>query len=386
MELRETVSAHGDGEHVRASSSTARPAAASPPETPGTPGSPGSPESERPLLPAYLRQCRDLIDDEITRLLPRSHRGHGLYELVLDYPRRAAKGLRPALCIATCRALGGGLGPVLPSAAVLELFHNAFLVHDDIEDESLLRRGQPTLHRQHGVPVAINVGDAMFALCLQPLLDNTRHIGLGRALRVMEVVARMTRESVEGQAMELELCRAPRADLGDRDYLLMVYKKTAWYTFVAPVRIGGIVAGASRERIARLSRMAVLLGLAFQIRDDLLNLEADEAAYGKESNGDLAEGKRTLILLHALRTAGEADRLAALAALARPRADKRPQDVELLADLIRRQGSVAHARAVSARYAAAAAAQLALADRFLPPSSHRDFLHQLVDYTVERDR
>src|SRR5689334_17738045 len=109
-----------------------------------------------------------------------------LYELMLDYPQREAKGLRPALCIATCRALGGTLEAALRSAAALELYHNAFLIHDDIEDESLLRRGRPTLHQEHGVPIAINVGDAMLALSLQPLLDNMGSIGLGPSLRILQ--------------------------------------------------------------------------------------------------------------------------------------------------------------------------------------------------------
>lgn len=104
----------------------------------------------------------------------------GLYDLVLDYPLREAKGLRQFLSIVTCRALGGLLDAVLRSAAVLELYHNAFLVHDDVEDGSELRRGASTLHHAHGVPIAVNVGDAMFALSLRPLLENIEIIGLGR--------------------------------------------------------------------------------------------------------------------------------------------------------------------------------------------------------------
>jgi len=113
-------------------------------------------------LRAYLDDCRGLVEAEIRRIVPADgRRGAALYDLMLDYPLREAKGLRPALCIATCRALGGKLEAVLRSAAVLELYHNAFLIHDDIEDESIMRRGGPTLHRTHGIPVAVNVGDAM---------------------------------------------------------------------------------------------------------------------------------------------------------------------------------------------------------------------------------
>ena len=117
-------------------------------------------------------------------------RPSGLFDLILDYPLRGGKALRPTLSIATCRALGGRLEAVLPTAATLELYHNAFLIHDDIEDESLLRRGRPTLHVDHGIPIAINVGDAMLALSLQPLLDNVERVGLGPALRILRAVAR----------------------------------------------------------------------------------------------------------------------------------------------------------------------------------------------------
>src|SRR3954467_5622353 len=105
----------------------------------------------------YLAECRPLVREEIERLIPRRGKHRLLYELMLEYPLRDAKGLRPALCIAVCRALGGRLYDVIPTAAVLELYHNAFLVHDDVEDGSRLRRGKPTLHQVQGAPVAINV-------------------------------------------------------------------------------------------------------------------------------------------------------------------------------------------------------------------------------------
>ena len=145
-------------------------------------------------LTHYLDECRSLVLDEIRTIVARDRRVGAdeglLWQLMLDYPLRDAKGLRPALCVATCRALGGTLEAVVRSAAVLELYHNAFLIHDDIEDESLVRRGRPTLHREHGVPIAVNVGDAMLALSLQPLLDNIETIGLeglsrSRLLRYM---------------------------------------------------------------------------------------------------------------------------------------------------------------------------------------------------------
>ncbi len=176
-------------------------------------------------LTAYLAESRRWVLEELATIIP-SERGkrRSLYQLMLEYPLREAKALRPALCIATCRALGGERTAVLRSASVLELYHNAFLIHDDIEDASLMRRGAPTLHHEHGIPVAINVGDAMFALALQPLLDNTELLGLGKALRILRAVARMVQESVEGQAVELDWIREHTWDIADDEYVAIAFR------------------------------------------------------------------------------------------------------------------------------------------------------------------
>ncbi len=161
--------------------------------------------------------CKEACDGEIEKLYGSGQHGTGgLYDLILDYPLRGGKALRPALSIAICLGLGGHLEAVLPTAATLELYHNAFLIHDDIEDESWWRRGKPTLHIDHGIPIAVNVGDAMLSLSLQPLLDNVERVGLGPALRILRAVAHMTRQTVEGQAIELEWVRCNTWELDRR--------------------------------------------------------------------------------------------------------------------------------------------------------------------------
>lgn len=343
-------------------------------------------------LGAYLADCRGRVLEEISGLTPADDRHTGgLYGLVLDYPLRPAKALRPALAIASCRMLGGLLDAVLPSAASLELMHNAFLVHDDVEDGSELRRGRATLHREHGVPVAVNVGDGMLALAMRPLLDNCRHVGLGKAWAVLEVFVDTARVSAEGQALELRWMREHVWDLRDADYVRMVYKKTARYSFVAPCQVGCLVAGGTPGERRALERFGALLGVAFQVQDDALNLTAAEAQYGKEIAGDLWEGKRTLMLLHALRSATPADRERALVGLRKPRlpeVDGGPgrdeEDVAHLAALIRTHGSIPYAMDVARRHAERARRVLAGLGR--PPTEHRDFLEALVDYVVDRDR
>ncbi|TFV58859.1 polyprenyl synthetase family protein [Mycobacterium sp. PS03-16] len=375
------------------------------------------------VLEDYLALCKEACDGEISRLYGSERRGSNtLYDLILDYPLRGGKALRPTLAIAMCLGLGGHLDAVLPSAATLELYHNAFLIHDDIEDESWWRRGKPTLHMDHGVPIAINVGDAMLSLSLQPLLDNVERVGLGSALRILRAVARMARMTVDGQALELEWIRSNTWQLRDADYLGMVELKTSWYSFITPLQVGAIAAGAGPDRLKPLEALGRHLGAAFQITDDLLNLRADPEDYGKEIGGDLWEGKRTLILLHALRHAEPTERERAVCILTRhrPGGDGDPgltdlldrltsrgdlsraaraeiaarlgtrqtktlDDVRWLYALLHRAGSIAHARDVAARHAEEAAGVLGELD-WLPPSRHRDTLDALVDFVHGRTR
>lgn len=337
------------------------------------------------MLPQYLDECHQLVLEQLNGIIPRNRYWPILYGPMLEYPLRLGKGFRPSLCIATCRASGGRLEDVLPSAAVLEMYHNAFLLHDDVEDGSLMRRGQPTLHRLYGVPIAVNVGDGMHALCLDPLLDNARLLGLGKALAIMRIVSRMARESVEGQAIELDWVRRAVWELRDRDYCVMSYKKTCWYTFIAPMQIGALISGSDGARLSLIRKFATSLGIAFQIQDDLLNLVADEGRYGKEIGGDLMEGKRTLVLLHMMRTASEGDRSAAARIFAGSRTDRTEGDIEFLYGLIHQYRSVEYARSFADRLARKAERTL---DGFswMSSSVHRSFLREMTEHVITRDK
>ena len=372
------------------------------------------------LLTEYLAEVKALVLVEIEQQLAGATDVAGLYELMMNYPLRGGKGLRPALAVATCRGLGGTLDAIIPTAAILELYHNAFLIHDDVEDESLDRRGEPTLHRDHGVPIAVNVGDAMLCLSLRPLPDNTERIGLGPALDVLDVIATMTQRSVEGQATELRWVRHNVWELTTDDYVEMVIAKTGWYSFIAPLQVGALAAHASHQVLDELDGFGRDLAVAFQITDDLLNLDASAADYGKELAGDLWEGKRTLPLLHAIQSASADDRTDALEILSRPRpggpldvvrsrldglvADDRvdraaaaelhaalgaaprakdADDVAFLAELIDRHDSVEHATAVAEEHVQRASQQLSGFD-WLPPSRHRALLEALVYYVRQR--
>jgi geranylgeranyl diphosphate synthase type II len=344
------------------------------------------------LVSRVLAEARDRVRAELERTFAhRRETGYGpLYDLLADYPFREGKGLRPAICLAACRAAGGHTDQVLTSATALELFHNAFLVHDDVEDGSRFRRGRATLFEQHGVPVAINVGDATNVLAMGVLLENAARIGVRRTLLVLREVERMARESVEGQAIELAWIGAGEFDLDDRDYVRMAYKKTCWYTVIAPLRIGvicGAAGGASApldDELAPLIELGHLAGIAFQITDDLLNLEADEAVYGKEQSGDLWEGKRTVMLLHFVRSARGATRARALDVLRTPRPAKRAADVAWLHGAMREAGSLEHGRRLARAYSERALEHDGRGFPWFEENDDRRFLREMLLYVIDR--
>jgi geranylgeranyl diphosphate synthase, type II len=346
------------------------------------------------LVDRVLSEARSDVRLELQRVLAERRRtGYGpLYDLLADYPFREGKGLRPAICLAACRAAGGVTTQALLSAAALELFHNGFLIHDDIEDSSRFRRGDATLFEAHGVPIAINVGDATNVVALEMLLGNTTTIGVRKALLVLREVERMARESVEGQAIELDWIKDDRFDLDDRDYVRMAYKKTCWYTVIAPLRIG-VICGSAAGRLAPIEEMLAPLielgfraGIAFQIHDDLLNLEGDETQYGKEVRGDLWEGKRTVMLLHFLRSGGKLNRDRAIRLLRQPRNRKDHSEVAWLGDAMMEAGSFDHGRTMAKRYSEMAIDLDAAGFPFLEENQDRYFLREMLQYVVERVR
>jgi len=333
-----------------------------------------------------LEAYRDVVLSRMRQVIPQQGRYHSvLYGPMIDYPLREGKGFRPALCLAVCQACGGAQAHGLDTAVALEMFHNAFLIHDDIEDASENRRGQPTLHMQHGIANATNVGDALNMLALNTLLNNTGLIGLERSLLVIQDVSRMARESTEGQAIELHwVSGGERRALALRDYLLMIYKKTTWYTCIAPMRLGAIIAGVPDHRLGAFIPFGYRTGAAFQIQDDVLNLVGEEKLYGKELNGDIAEGKRTLMIIHAMANSPPAVRRRLEAIYAKPRHLKKREDIALVLEAMHAAGSIDYARNIANRLTRSARAYFDHRFRWLPPGPHRRFIEAMIDYMSSR--
>jgi geranylgeranyl diphosphate synthase type II len=334
---------------------------------------------------SMLAKYRDRVTPLLAQAIPDREPKRHLYDLVSGQLAREGKGIRPALCLATCRAFGGDENEALPSAAAIELLHNAFLVHDDIEDNSEYRRDRPTLHRQYGVPLAVNVGDAMNAMSVRLLKQNLALLGPELSARIFDEFDHMSIETIEGQAMELGWINDNDCTTTEDDYLLMVLKKTSWYSFIHPARIGALIAQPDRSDLDAFNRFGFYLGTAFQIQDDVLNLIGDRRKYGKEIGGDLLEGKRTLILAHVFKngTPQEKERLKAF--LAKPRAQRLPREVSWVYDLVRSRGSIEYARQAARDFADGARSEFETAYAAATVGDDTNFLRSLLDYMVTRE-
>lgn len=337
-------------------------------------------------LLGFLESNTAMLRRYILDVLPKGHNVPEidlLYEMMRDYPSRPSKCLRPSLCILTCESFGGKREDVMVSAAAIEIFQNWILIHDDIEDQSVYRRGSPALQKLHGLPLAINAGDALHAKMWGLLAKNHDVLGPDVAHLVMQEFVRMIDETTEGQHLELGWIERDRWNITEADYFLMVTKKTSWYTCVSPCRLGDLV--ATKKPLARNDcvQFGVDLGIGFQIRDDILNLTAD-AKYGKEIGGDIVEGKRTLVLIHLMENADQKDKETITSIMKKGRTKSRG-DVQKVLSLMKKYSSIVYAKKKAEEFSQSALNQFDQIFGHLPSSTSRRQLRSLVEFMVARD-
>jgi geranylgeranyl diphosphate synthase type II len=309
-----------------------------------------------------------------------------LYRLVRDYPNRVGKALRPSLCLAACRAFGGNDATALPIAASIEMLHNAFLIHDDIADASERRRGAPTLPAEHGDGLALNAGDALALFAHQLLRRHLSSLPRQVADRVFDEFDTMATRTLEGQATELGWRRDRTMDLEPEDYLQLIMLKTCWYTTIHPLRVGALVGSNLLADVRPMVRFGFFLGAAFQIRDDLLNLVGEPATYGKETNGDLYEGKRTLMLIHLARNVSGRERDVVKRYLEMSRTARTAAVVDEIRGLMFRHGSIDFASEYGQGIASAALGAFDEAFGAAEEGPDTDFVRRLVPFVLGRHR
>ena len=341
-------------------------------------------------LREFLHRHIPDIEEEMFSFLPLQEPESFLYAPMRDYPERGGKRFRPALVLLACEALGGDMRQAMRTAAAFEMFQSFAVVHDDIEDNSEMRRGKPCIHKLHGVPLSINIGDALYAKVFEVLSANRPLLGAEKTLDLIEEMIRGSRETFEGQGYDVGWIRQ-RYIPSEAEFMIMLRKKTGWYTGRGPCTAGAIIAGAAAELRSAIGDFGESMAIAFQIRDDLLNIKSTEedaeqapgvtsGAYGKERGGDIAEGKRTLIVIDLLRKCTDDERQEVLDILHEDRPCNTQEQIEWVISLIERYGADRYAEKVCLDKARVSMRYL----EGVPPSPTRDMLGEMLDFLVQR--
>jgi octaprenyl-diphosphate synthase len=287
---------------------------------------------------------------------------------IADYIIAAGgKRLRPAVLLLLARALGYRGDAHVLLAAVIEFIHTATLLHDDVVDDSELRRGRPTANAHFGNAASVLVGDFLYSRSFQMMVD-------AGEMRVMRILSDATNRIAEGEVLQLMNVHDPSVD--EQRYLEVVGRKTA-ALFEAAARIAAVIADVGADQEEAAARYGAGLGVAFQMVDDVLDYSGQVEDIGKRLGDDLREGKVTLPLIHAMRSAGESER---------QRIEKAVRegggDFAEIARIVQKSGSIAYVRCRAADESARAAS----AARLLPPSVFKDSLLNLIFFAMERDR
>ena len=299
-----------------------------------------------------------------------------LYGPLAEYSANGGKRHRPLICELACQAVGGDPALSRSAAAAIEHFHTAALIHDDIADESTLRRGKPCIHLTQGEGLAINAGDLALSQ-VTGLVINDEKLEDKIKLRILSELVEMTTRTIEGQALDIGWARDGRFDLTIEDYLFMASHKTAYYSGGTPLAVGAIIGGGTDTQVEALRSFGMATGLAFQIQDDVLNLIGKKEALKKDFRSDITEGKRTLMVVHAIQHAEQSRELVTILTLHATRSTILSRAVDIMAQA----GSIDFANDYALGLVNNAKAELQQA---LPASRPRDLLMSMADFFISR--
>ncbi len=320
-----------------------------------------------------LGEYKGEVEAELERYLPRNGEPQEFYASVWDLLDRGGKRFRPALTFLACECVGGRRDDAIGGAAAVELLHNMTLVHDDIEDQSELRRGKPCIHIIYGVPTAINVGDAMLIKVFE--IANSSKIPQDRCHRLVSQIAKRAYDITWGQAFEFGMW--DRKDFTEEDVIRLLRHKTGALTGLS-TEAGAIAGGGSEEQLTILSEFGETIGVGFQIVDDILNVAGDVKEYGKEIGGDIREGKKTVLAAHLLKTASSQDRKTFTRLLGKTKITRK--EVRKAVDLYEKYGSINFAKKQAESYLENALKAL----NKLPGSEARTSLSSIAAFLISR--
>ena len=320
-----------------------------------------------------LGQYKADVEVELEKHLPRGGEPSEFYASVWDLLDRGGKRFRPALTFLACECVGGKKEDAVGAAAAIELLHNMTLVHDDIEDQSELRRGKPCIHKIYGVPSAINAGDAMLIKVFE--IANSSKIPAERCQRLVAKIADRAYGITWGQAFEFSM--RERKNFTEEDVIRLLRYKTGALTGLS-TEGGAIAGGGSQEQLEILGEFGETVGIAFQIVDDLLNVTGDVKEYGKEIGGDIREGKKTVLAAHLLKAATPQDKKVFGQLLGKK--NVKENEIRKVIGLYKKYGSTEYAKTQAEAFLENAMKAL----NRLPPSEARNSLSSIADFLVSR--
>ena len=311
---------------------------------------------------AYLDEKLSSIEDPVMK------------DLMRYYPLMGGKRLRPLISWLVCEALGGKGEDSLPIGAGLEVIHNFTLVHDDIMDDSDLRRGKETLYRAHGTSMAINVGDALFARGYRIIAD--MNIGGDEFRSLIKEVSGTVEEIAIGQYLDMDF--EDRKEITEDEYLKMIRLKTAVLMRMA-ARGGAYAARASDEMKDAAGQYAEKMALAFQIADDLLDLTGGLGNFAGRRGQDIKNGKRTLMVIKTLENLSPQKKREFNSILGYP--DAADEDIDRAIELMNEAGAIEYSRSLAKNLVAEAKESL----KAFPDGEIREELAALADFMILRN-
>lgn len=326
----------------------------------------------------YLEECANLVEREIDRWIPKDLKPEILAKATRHLIEAGGKRLRPCLALTACEAVGGKRQDAIETAAALEILHNFTLIHDDIMDHDEFRRNVKTVHVLWGEPIAIIAGDALFAKVFEAAAANANRLNIDgkRTVDLFNTLSRASFELCQGQV--LDMIFEKRDDVTEEEYMHMISGKTGALTEAA-TKVGGLLGNADQKQFESLASYGRLIGIAFQIQDDVLGVWGKQEKFGKPIGSDIREGKRTLIIVRALATASEKDRETLLRAFGKRNATN--AEIKKAIEVLRGVGAIDYVAERARKLVADAKLKL----KVLHESNAKEALLELADFVVERE-
>ncbi len=325
----------------------------------------------------YLQERSEAIDEVLDDVLSEEIDSRILNDSCKHLIEAGGKRVRPVLALASCESVGGDSEDAVEIAAALELLHTFTLVHDDIIDGDRFRRGEKTVHERWNNPIGIITGDALFSKAFETVARSFENTGLEKdvIIRIFDIFSRTSYQLCQGQASDVNF--ENQDEITEEDYMRMAERKTG-SLMSASTKVGGILGDGSRDEVDALAKYGKLMGVAFQIQDDILEVREMEEVQEKDMDGDFRKGKWTFLTVKAYEMSSSSEKQELLKAL---HGETNNKDTEKVIDFYERSGALESAEEKSRWLIDEAKDKL----KVLPDSESKDFLLELAEFSINRE-